>query len=122
MQNPLFERIGGKEAVTETVMRLYKRILGDALLCPFFEDINVDRLRSSQTAFVTMAFGGPNEYMGASLRKAHERLVARGLSDAHFNAVAGHLKAVLEELGVADDLIAEALAIVETTRHDVLNR
>ncbi len=118
----LYERIGGGEAVKATVALLYDKILSDPILIPFFQDIDVDRLRSSQSAFVTMAFGGPAHYTGASLRKAHERLVARGLSDAHFDQVATHLKSAMEDLGVPPSLIQEALRIVETTRPDVLNR
>jgi len=47
---------------------------------------------------------------------------SRGLTDVHFDAVAGHLKATLTEMGVQADLIEEALAIVGTTRVEVLNR
>lgn len=118
----LYQRIGGHDAVVKTVARLYERILSDPLLIPFFENINVERLRHSQTAFVGMAFGGPREYSGANMRRAHAALVAKGLSDQHFDAVAGHLAGAMKELGVSEDLIAEALAIVETTRSDVLNR
>ena len=34
-----------------------------------------------------MAFGGPNAYTGLDMRKAHAALVAKGLNDAHFDAV-----------------------------------
>lgn len=118
----LYERIGGAEAVKAAVALLYDKILSDPMLMPFFKDIDVDRLRSSQSAFVSMAFGGPVQYTGASLRKAHERLVARGLSDPHFDKVALHLKAAMEDLSVPPSLITEALRIVETTRPDILNR
>ena len=118
----LYERIGGAEAVKATVALLYDKVLSDPLLIPFFQDIDVERLRSSQSAFVSMAFGGPVQYSGANMRKAHERLVARGLSDAHFDKVASHLKSAMEDLSVPPSLITEALSIVETTRPDVLNR
>ena len=68
------------------------------------------------------AFGGPDRYKGRDLRSAHAPLVARGLTDVHFDAVATHLASTLRELGVADALIDEALAIVATTRNDVLGR
>ena len=69
-----------------------------------------------------MAFGGPVKYDGKDLRQAHAHLVARGLNDSHFDAVAGHLQSTLKELGVANDLIAEVMALVGSTRNDVLNR
>ena len=118
----LYERIGGADAIRATVAKLYEKILGDALLVPFFENIDVERLRRSQAAFVTKALGGPAQYSGEGLRKAHRSLVARGLSDEHFDAVVRHLKAAMEELGVSEELIAEAITIVESTRSDVLNK
>ncbi|MDX1923086.1 MAG: group 1 truncated hemoglobin [Alphaproteobacteria bacterium] len=118
----LYERIGGAQSVQATVALLYDKILSDPLLIPFFKDINVERLRTSQFAFVSMAFGGPTHYSGETMRRAHERLVERGLSDVHFDQVALHLKTSMEDLGVPPGLITEALSIVETTRPDVLNR
>ena len=38
------------------------------------------------------------EIQGRDVRSAHLRLVKQGLSDAHFDAVAGHLQATLQEL------------------------
>ena len=63
-------------------------------------------------------FDGP----GKDLRRAHAPLVERGLTDSHFDAVAGHLQATLEELGVARDLTDEVMSIAASTRDDVLNR
>jgi hemoglobin len=122
MNKSLFERIGGESAVKATVIKMYDKILDDVQLAPFFENIDVDRLRLSQSAFVTYAFGGPNHYTGKSLRAAHAGAVSHGLSDAHFDRVAGHLKTAMEELNVPADLISEALAIVGSTRKDVLGQ
>lgn len=120
MAQDLFERIGGQDAIRATVIKLYEKILSDDLLSPFFADTDIDKLRHSQTAFVTMAFGGPNNYNGEGLRKAHRPLVEKGLSDQHFDAVASHLANAMRELGVEEALVQEALAIVGTTRNDVL--
>ncbi len=123
MTESLFERIGGAPAVKATVAKLYSKILSDPILIPFFEDIDVERLRKSQTAFVSMAAGAKTPYTGQSLRTAHQHLVDKmGLNDVHFDAVATHLHDSLDELGVPKGLIEEVLAIVETTRDDVLNR
>lgn len=122
MTSSLYERIGGENAVRATVVKLYDKILDDNTLAPFFENLDVDALRRSQHAFVTFAFGGPNHYQGRSLRAAHKNAVSHGLSNAHFDAVAKHLQTALQELHVPDGLIAEALAIVGSTRADVLNQ
>lgn len=122
-KNSLFNRIGGKAAVTAAVDKMYDKILQDPLLKPFFADLNMANQRRSQVAFMVMAFGGPHHYTGADMTKAHAKLVKeKGLSDAHFDAVAGHLKASLMELNVPAALIGEVLALVGTTRNAVLGR
>lgn len=122
MGQTLFERIGGEAAVSATVARLYERILNDDRIAHFFDDVDINTLRRSQSAFVKMAFGGPNHYTGKGMRNAHAPLVAKGLNDSHFDAVAGHLVGAMQELDVPQPLIDEAIAIVETTRDDVLNK
>lgn len=122
MKQSLYERIGGDSAVRATVVKMYDKILSDEELAPFFENIDVEKLRLSQAAFVTYAFGGPNHYNGKSLRAAHKNAAEHGLSDRHFDLVALHLKTAMEELNVSDELIEEALAIVGGTRADVLNK
>lgn len=122
MTKSLYERIGGEAAVKATVIKMYNKILDDAELAPFFENSDVERLRHSQSAFVTYAFGGPNHYTGKSLRTAHASAVSHGLNDRHFDRVATHLKSAMEELNVPADLIAEALTIVGSTRTDVLGQ
>lgn len=46
--------------------------------------------------------------------------MAKGLSEVHFDVVAGHLQTTLEELNVAENLITEVMAIAGSTRNDVL--
>ncbi len=122
MGKSLYERIGGESAVIAAVGKMYDKILDDEELAPFFENIDIDRLRRSQSAFVTYAFGGPNQYTGKSLRVVHKKTVENGLNDRHFDLVATHLKAAMQELNVPGELINEALAIVGSTRADVLNK
>ena len=118
----LYERLGGEAAVAAAVVRFYEKIMDDALLAPFFEDVEMDRLIDKQIAFMTLAFDGPSRYTGRDLRVAHAPLVLRGLGDAHFDALTGHLAATLRELAIAEDAIGEVLTMLETTRQDVLSR
>lgn len=122
MNKSLFDRIGGETAVRATVIKMYDKILDDIELAPFFENADVEKLRLSQSAFVTYAFGGPNHYTGSSLRSAHAGAVSQGLTDRHFDLVATHLKSAMEELHVPTELIDEALTIVGATRRDVLGK
>lgn len=120
MSGTLFEKLGGEDAVNAAVEIFYRKVLNDSSISDFFDNTDMDEQIAKQKSFLTMVFGGPNNYTGKELREAHAPLVARGLNDSHFNTVAGHLQATLEELGVSEDLITQALAIAGTTHDDVL--
>jgi hemoglobin len=118
----LYERIGGEAAVEAAVVGFYERVMSDGSLTPFFANVGMDAQIRKQIAFMTMAFGGPNRYTGRDLRVAHARLVAKGLDDAHYDAVLEHLRDTLVELGVDEATTAQVLGLVGGMRADVLGR
>ena len=118
----LYEAIGGEGAVNAAVDVFYRKVLKDARINHFFADVDMDKQAAKQKAFLTMAFGGPHNYTGEDMRKGHASLVTKGLNDAHFDAVMENLGATLTELNVPANLIAQAAAIAESTRKDVLGK
>lgn len=118
----LYERIGGKEALDAAVDLFYGKVLADERINFWFESTDMDKQRGKQKAFLAYAFGAPVKYTGKDMRNAHAPMVEKGLNDDHFNAVAENLVATLIELGVPKELINEVVALLETTRDDVLNR
>jgi hemoglobin len=118
----VYEQIGGEPAMAAAVEVFYRKVLSDDRISHFFEDVDMERQAAKQKAFLTMVTGGPANYSGRDMRAGHAPLVARGLNDMHFDAVAGNLKETLEELGVPAPLVAQVLAIAESARADVLNR
>ncbi len=122
MSDTLFEKIGGEAAVDAAVDIFYRKVLADSRISSFFEGVNMDTQAAKQKAFLTFAFGGPNNYSGEDMRKGHARMVENGLNDSHFDAVVENLAASLTELKVPDELIQEVAAIAESTRADVLGK
>lgn len=122
MSTTLFEQLGGEAAVDAAVDAFYRKVLVDDRISEFFDDVDMDRQRAKQKAFLTMAFGGPHRYTNKDMRTAHAPLVTRGLNDSHFDAVVENLAATLKELGVSDELIGQVADIAESTRSDVLGR
>lgn len=119
----LFEKIGGEAAVDAAVHKFYDKVLADERIKHFFKNTDMDSQIKHQKRFLTVAFGGPNQYSGRSMSIAHRRLVNKmGLNDTHFDAVIENLAATLVELGVPENLIAEAGAIAGSVREQVLNR
>lgn len=118
----LFDRLGGRDAINAAVDIFYEKVLADPSINRFFENVDMAKQRAKQKVFLAYAFGGPTPYTGKDLSAAHAPLVADGLNDSHFDAVAGHLQATLEELGVPQELIGEVMAIAGSTRDAVLGR
>lgn len=116
----LYEKLGGSAAVDAAVDIFYRKVLLDDRINSFFEGIDMDRQAAKQKAFLTMVFGGPNNYTGKDMREGHKHL--KGLNDSHVDAVIENLGATLKELGVSDEDIADVAAIAESVRDDVLNR
>lgn len=120
--NSLYENLGGRDAVNAAVDIFYRKMLSDSRVSGFFDNTDMDRQIDKQKAFLTMAFGGPNNYSGVDMASAHKHLVAKGLNDTHVDIVIEHLGATLKELGVPDDAIAEVARIANSVRDQVLNR
>lgn len=118
----LYSEIGGEAAVNAAVDIFYRKVLKDDRIKHFFDGVDMDKQIAKQKAFLTLAFGGPNNYSGADMRKGHAHLVSKGLNDSHFDAVMENIGATLTELNVPANLIAQAAAIAESTRKDVLGK
>lgn len=118
----LYEQLGGEAAVDAAVDIFYRKVLSDDRISSFFDTVDMTKQAAKQKAFLTMAFGGPNSYTGKDLRTGHANMVKAGLNDTHFDAVAENLVSTLQELNVADNLIAQVGEIVESTRNDVLGK
>lgn len=118
----LFEKLGGEKSVDAAVDIFYRKVLQDERINDFFTDVDMDEQIQKQKAFLTFAFGGPNNYSGLNMKQAHERLVAKGMNDTHVDVVVELLGGTLKELGVGDDLIGEVAAIAESVRDQVLGR
>lgn len=119
LKDSLYHKLGGKAAINAAVDLFYTKVLADKRVSGHFEDVNMKRQANKQKEFLAAAFGGPEPWTGKDMRKAHAHMK---LTEADFNAIAGHLQATLEELKVKPELIQQAMAIAASTRDDVLNR
>jgi hemoglobin len=115
----LYERIGGDAAVNAAVDLFYRKVLADDRISHFFDSVDMSAQRAKQKAFLTFAFGGPNNYSGQDMRKAHAKMK---LTDQDFDAVMENLGGTLKELGVPDELIGEAAAIALSVKNEVLGK
>jgi len=114
----VYERIGGEAAVDAAVDIFYRKVLSDDRISHFFDTIDMEEQHIKQKAFLTMAFGGPNNYSGADMREAHKGM---DITEGHFTAVAEALVGTLNDLDVPQAEIDEIVGIAVSVKDDVLN-
>lgn len=116
-ETTLYDAIGGRASLVAAVDVFYRRVLADPELSPFFPGGVGDRHRAYLITFLGEALGGPSRYRGRDIATAHRGL---RISDAHFDRVAGHLDATLDELGVPRHLTDRIIGIAATLRAAVV--
>ena len=112
-------RLGGQDAFQVAVDEFYRRVMRDARLRPYFEGIDLDRLKRHQHAFLAMAIGGGHGYLGRHMAAAHARL---DITDEAFDRVLDHLVATLEYLGMDLATIRDIATSLLPLRHDICER
>ncbi len=113
LMEPLYERLGGLEAVARIVFGFYDRVLRSERLAPYFADVDMRRLIDHQTSFLAAAMGGPPSYTDVHLREIHARF---RIDDDAFDEMLGILGETLWSFGLKDEDVASVLSDLETRR------
>lgn len=112
-----YDELGGRAIVELVVDLFYRRILADPTLAPYFANIDIAAQMRRQCQFLAFALGRVSSYDVGSIRDTHRPLK---LNDAEFDRVSSHLATALAEVGASPPAIDKVMAIVETTRLDIL--
>jgi hemoglobin len=131
----LFERLGGERGLTSIVDDFTPRVLADPRVNWQRRSVkrgifrrapevawsatpqNVTRLKKHLIQFLALATGGPARYEGKEMEIAHHGM---RITNPEFDAVVGDLKATLDKLKIANAEQKELLAIVESTRPQIV--
>ncbi len=117
MEKTLYMKYGSQ--VTSGMAEcLHDRLLDDHELAPFFDGVDIDRLREHVADFLSMLTGGPDLYRGRDLREAHADY---RISKAHFDMVMAHIAAAATELGIKAEDIATIAAAIQSYEDDVVS-
>lgn len=113
----LYEQLGGAEGIQKVVVRFYEKVLADDRIKHFFTETDMEKQIRHQTLFISWVTGGPNQYTGKSMARAHEGM---NLQLEHFMAVAEDLTASLKEFGVTEDQINQVVEKLLTMKDEIL--
>jgi hemoglobin len=93
----LYERLGGKEAITAVVDEFAGRVLADARINQKFGKSDPVRLKAQLVDQICFASGGPCQYTGRDMKTAHMNM---GVTEGEFNALVEDLVGALDKFNV----------------------
>ncbi len=120
MNKPLYERLGGYDAISAVCDDLISRLMKDSQLGRFWAHRGSDGLaREKQLLidFLCAAAGGPLHYRGRDMKPTH---VGMCISDSDWELFISHLNATIEKFDVPATETKELLAFIESTRADIV--
>ena len=89
----LYERLGGKEAITAVVDNFLKRVAADTRINRYFAKANIPRLKTRLVNQICEASGGPCTYTGRDMKTAHGGM---GITNVAFYALINDLSTSLK--------------------------
>lgn len=93
----LYDRLGGKAAITAVTDEFLARVVADARIKHRFFNTDVPKLRTLLIEFVCMATGGPCKYTGQDMETSHAGME---LVDEEFTALVEDLAGALDKFKV----------------------
>ena len=115
----LYDRLGGKLAITAVVDDFIGNVAGDTRINRRFATADIPRLKAMLVNQICQASGGPCAYTGASMKEAHKGMK---IADAEFNALVEDLVKSLDKFKVPAQEKGELLTALGGMKGDIVNQ
>ncbi|HJR75820.1 MAG TPA: group 1 truncated hemoglobin [Nitrospiraceae bacterium] len=118
-ETSLYDRLGGKPAITAVVDDFVGRVAADNRINAKFANANIPRLKMMLVDQICQASGGPCTYTGRDMKSAHAGM---GVSGAEFDALVGDLVATLSKFKVGEREKNELLGALGPMKKDIVEK
>lgn len=118
-KKPLYDRLGGKPAITAVVDDFIGNVAGDPRINRRFANANIPRLKGMLVDQICQASGGPCTYTGASMKAAHAGMK---ITDAEFTALVEDLIKSLDKFKVGAQEKNDLLGALGGMKGDIVNQ
>ena len=120
----LYDRLGGKTAITAVVNQFVDNVAHDDRINKFFSKTAADpkrlaKFKGNLVDQICQASGGPCKYKGKDMKTAHQGM---GITDADFNALVEDLVASLNKFKVGDKEKNELLGVLGPMRSQIVEK
>ena len=116
-ERSLYERLGGKEAITAVVDDFVANVGADARINAGFAKTDIPHLKQMLVEQICQATGGPCTYTGKSMREAHQGM---NITEAQFNALVEDLTRSLDKFKVPEREKTELLGALGGMKGDIV--
>ncbi len=119
VEKSLYDRLGGKTAITAVVDDFVGRVAADTRINGKFANANIPRLKSMLVDQICQASGGPCTYTGRDMKSTHAGM---GVSSSDFDALVGDLVATLNKFKVPEREKNELLGALGPMKSDIVEK
>ena len=113
----LYERLGGKDAITAVVKDFVATTGADPRISMFFTNADIPKLEQLMVDQICEATGGPCKYTGKSMKESHTGMKVRA---EHFEAFIDDLTKTLDKFKVPEKEKAELLGVLGPMNKDIV--
>ncbi len=114
---PLYERLGGKGAITAVVDEFVGNVAADKRINARFANTDIPRLKKNLVDQICAGSGGPCTYTGRSMLDAHRGM---NVQDTEFGALVEDLVKALDKFKVPAQEKNELLGILGPMKKDIV--
>ena len=115
----LYDRLGGKGAITAVVETFVGKVGGDARINSYFKSTDLVQLKMHLVNQICEASGGPCHYTGRTMKQTHAGM---GVSAAAFGALVEDLVGALDHHKVGKSEKDELLGVLGPMKGDIVEK
>ena len=115
----LYDRLGGKPAITAVVDDFVGRVAADNRINGKFANTDIPRLKMLLVEQICQASGGPCTYTGRSMKATH---LGMGVSSSDFDALVGDLVTTLNKFKVPEREKNDLLGALGPMKGDIVEK
>jgi hemoglobin len=115
----LYDRLGGKGAITAVVETFVSNVGGDKRINGYFASTDLVKLKMHLVNQICEASGGPCKYTGRTMKQTHSGM---GVTDAAFGGLVEDLVAALDHHKVGKTEKDELLGVLGPMKSDIVEK
>jgi hemoglobin len=118
-EKSLYDRLGGKDAITAVVDDFVANVAADKRINAFFANADIPGLKQKLVDQICEVSGGPCKYTGKDMKTAHAGM---GVKEADFNALVEDLVKSLDKFKVPVPEKSELLGTLGGMKRDIVTQ